>query len=272
MTKLRTRVVALLIGAAGLCGFATTASADGYQKKRHYAPAPCCFSWSGFYAGINGGYGFSADDDPVVWRETFGLLPFFGPVNAGSLDIAGGFGGIQVGYNAQNGPWVIGIEADLQGADISDSASATTSYLGGTATFDTTHRVGWFGTFRPRLGYTWDRTLLYATGGFAWGSVKHTMRWADDFGFLAQDTTSSMQVGYAVGGGIEHAFNCCWSVKLEYQYIDLGKEDYVAPELIALTQQPVTGLAIHSQADTDFHTIRVGLNWRWHDRRDKPLK
>jgi outer membrane immunogenic protein len=272
MAKLNSNLLALVVGAVGLCGLAATASADGYQK-RGYAPAGCCFSWSGFYVGINGGYGFSADDEGVAWRETFNTTPFFGPGNGGSLDIAGGFGGIQLGYNFQNGRWVFGIEADLQGADISDQSAGLTPYLaGGTATFTSEHQVGWFGTLRPRLGYSWDRTLVYATGGFAWGQVKHSMRWTDGFGFEARDTTSSAEVGYAVGAGIEHAFNCCWSVKLEYQYIDLGSQHYVAPELFG-PGGAATAFAIHTDTDTDFHTVRVGLNWKWHDRREaKPLK
>jgi outer membrane immunogenic protein len=269
-------MLALAIGAAGLCGFAAAASADGYQKKRHYAPAGCCFSWSGFFVGINGGYGFSAEDEGVAWLETVSVanavLPFFGPGNGGSLDIAGGFGGIQVGYNFQGGPWVWGIEADVQGGDISDQSAGLTPYLAGaTATFTSEHRVGWFGTLRSRLGYSWDRTLLYATGGFASGSVKHSMRWTDGLGFEARDTTTNTQVGYAVGGGIEHAFNCCWSVKLEYQYIDLGDNEYVAPELFG-PGGAATAFAIRTVTDTDFHTVRVGLNWKWHDRDAKPLK
>ena len=65
---------------------------------------------------LNGGYGFSGIDDSVVWNETFATTPFFGPASAGSLNPAGAFGGVQVGYNQQLGSLVVGIEADLQGA------------------------------------------------------------------------------------------------------------------------------------------------------------
>jgi outer membrane immunogenic protein len=274
MARLHGRMVALVAGAAGLCSLAATANADGYQR-RAYAPVACC-SWSGFYVGINGGYGFSANDDGVAWTETFAATPFFGPANAGSLDIAGGFAGIQLGYNAQMGPWVLGIEADFQGADISDETTGSiTPYLaaGGVATMTSSNRVGWFGTLRPRLGYTWDRTLLYATGGLAWGGVTHTMRWVDNFGFLAQDRTSTSPTGYVVGGGIEHMLSCCWSIKVEYQYINLGSEHYIAPELFTPgAAAAATAFAIHTDTQTDFHTVRIGLNWKWDDRRDKPLK
>ena len=274
MAKLHGRVVALAVGAVGLCGVAATANADGYQK-RSYAPVGGCCSWSGFYVGINGGYGFSADDNAVLNVETIQASPVTidGAGLFGSLDPAGGFGGVQVGYNAQMGPWVLGIEADLQGGDISDSShGVVTNFLPGlTATLDTTQRVGWFGTLRSRLGYSWDRTMVYATGGFAFGSVKHSMRFIDNFGFEARDTSSDAKVGYTVGGGIEHALSCCWSVKLEYQYINLGDEDYKAPLLFG-PGGAATVFRETTNTDIDFHTVRIGLNWKWDDRRDKPLK
>jgi outer membrane immunogenic protein len=277
MAKLHTRVIALAVGAAGLCGFAAAASADGYQK-RGYAPAGCCFSWSGMYVGINGGYGFSADDQAVVNIETIqapGAANPNGVGTFGSLDPDGGFGGIQVGYNFQGGPWVFGVEADLQGGDISDSSTGTvTNFLPGlNATLDTTLRLGWFGTARARLGYSWNQTLIYATGGFAYGSVKHTMLFRDNFGFVGQAAQSESKVGYVLGAGIEHAFNCCWSVKLEYQYIDLGDEDWNAPLLFVAGGGAATVFRENTATDLDFHTVRLGLNWKWHDRREaKPLK
>jgi outer membrane immunogenic protein len=97
------------------------------------------------------------------------------------------------------------------------------------------------------------------------------MLWNDSAGFVARDQTSSSATGYVVGAGIEHAFSCCWSVKLEYQYINLGSEHYVAPELFIPAGGIATAFAIHTDHDTDFHTVRLGLNWRWHDR-EKPLK
>jgi outer membrane immunogenic protein len=265
----KTRVSAIaLVTVAGLLGSAAPSLADGYERGV-YAPR---FSWSGFYVGINGGYGFSADDYAVVWNETNATLPFFGPATAGSLSPAGGFGGGQVGVNRQFGGVVLGLEADLQVSDISDTAAgSTTPYLapGGIATVTSKSAVGSFGTLRPRIGFTWDRTLLYGTGGLAWGRVTHSMLYVDSFGFTGQDKTSSSQVGYAVGGGLEHAFSGGWSMKAEYQYINLGSHSYIAPELFG---GATTAFAIHTNTDTDFHTVRLGLNWKWDDRRDAPLK
>jgi opacity protein-like surface antigen len=67
--------------------------------------------------------------------------------------------------------------------------------------------------------------------------------------------------------------SCCWSIKVEYQYINLGSEHYIAPELFTPgAAAAATAFAIHTDTQTDFHTVRIGLNWKWDDRRDKPLK
>jgi outer membrane immunogenic protein len=266
------RFVALATGVGALVGAGAPAAADGYVGRGGYA-AP--FSWNGYYVGINGGYGFAASDENVVWTETFAAAPFFGPAAGGSLDIAGGFGGLQIGANHQFGRWVVGLEADAQWSGISDDAAAvTTPYLapGGTAAITTKNSVNWFGTVRPRLGYAFDRSLVYFTGGLAWGEVKHRLAWADSFGFSAFDTKSGLQVGYVLGGGIEHAFDSRWSLKLEYQYINLGDQNYSAPEVFG-PQNAATAFAIHTNTDTDFHTVRLGLNYKFNDRRELvPLK
>src|SRR5262245_48637189 len=142
------KFAALTTGGLALLGAAAPALADGYAGRGYAAP----FSWSGYYIGINGGYGFAARDEKVVWTETNNAALFFGPSAGGSLDIAGGFGGVQLGANHQYGRWVVGIEADAQGGNISDESAAVVPYLGGTAAFASKNSVNWFGTVRPRLG------------------------------------------------------------------------------------------------------------------------
>ena len=71
---------------------------------------------------------------------------------------------------------------------------------------------GIFGTVRPRLGYAIDRTLLFATGGLAYGGLNSSP--------LSGNATSN--VGYALGGGVEYAFTYNWTVKLEALHINLS--------------------------------------------------
>ncbi|HZV21755.1 MAG TPA: outer membrane beta-barrel protein, partial [Hyphomicrobiales bacterium] len=161
------------------------ANAGGYKD----APLPyvAAVNWSGAYGGFNVGTGWLADDGSAL------------------LSPSGGFAGGQIGYNWQGvfgmGPnWVLGVEADLQGSGIEDSSSGLKSSL------------NWFGTIRGRVGYAFGSTLVYATGGFAFGEVENTV-------FPARATET--QTGYAVGGGVEYRFNPTWSIKGEYQFISL---------------------------------------------------
>ena len=112
-------------------------------------------------------------------------------------------------------------------------------------------------------------TAVYATGGLAWGAITHTLQTADNFGFSSSDRKSTLAIGYSVGGGIEHAFSSRLSVKLEYQYIDLGSEHYKAPLLFGTA---ATAFAMSTYTHTDFHTVRVGLYYKFHDRGEAPLK
>jgi outer membrane immunogenic protein len=279
MAKLQTSVIALAVAAGGLLGLSATASADGYVRGP--APVAGCCSWSGMYFGINGGYGWSATDNDVVVFETVQAQGVINPSGVGvfgSTSPSGGFGGLTVGYNFKGccGPWVAGIEADFEGSGISDKSTGfVPNYLPGglNATVDTNLQLTAFGTLRGRLGYSVGPTLLYATGGLAWGEVTHTMRFVDNFGFTAQDRSSDSRTGYVVGAGAEYMMSCCWSLKLEYQYINLGSEGWSAPLLFTAGGGAATVFRENqAKVDLDFHTVRVGLNYKFNDNRDAPLK
>ena len=165
----------------------------------------------------------------------------------------GGFGGGQIGYNFQSGSFVYGVETDFQGAGITDSVNGLSA---NGAPFSSSERVDWFGTVRGRLGWAFGPTLVYATGGFAYGNVNQ--RAVLDGDTFASNTT---QTGYTVGGGVEYKFNPAWSIKAEYQYIDLGN------------QKLTDGLGNSTNdLDTNFQTARVGLNYRFGGGEIVPLK
>jgi outer membrane immunogenic protein len=192
-----------LLGAviAALAFGAPAQAADAPIKGPYYKAAPV-FSWTGFYFGGHIGYG---------WGEA--NVPAAGVV----FDIDGFLGGAQLGYNWQVSPnWVFGIETDISASDI------------GAAGFN----VDWFGTTRLRLGYSWDRMLLYVTGGLAYGGTNAT----------------SGHAGWAAGAGLEWAFAPRWSAKIEYLFVDLGDE------ILPLFAAPVS---------VDFSTIRFGVNYRF---------
>ena len=253
---------------AGL--FATAASAADMGVVK--APVAPPFSWLGTYVGINGGYGWGRSQD-VVDTETVNTL-FSAAASFGPLKTTGGFGGIQAGANFyEAGGLIFGIEADVQRGEIKGTSSATVNgFLPGglNATVNSSNRVDWFGTVRPRIGFAWDRALFYATGGLAWGKVHHYYTFADNFGFYASDQKHTARVGYAAGGGIEYAFTPNLSLKAEYQYINLGTQHYKAPLLFG-PGAVATVFSETTRLRTDFQTVRLGLNYRWPEAAPAPV-
>ena len=196
---------------------------------------------------MNAGYGFGAS------RQ---LSDF----NLGNvLDIfqtakpVGGFGGGQIGYNWQlaNAPWVLGVEADLQGSGIKGSHTG----VGTTAGLETsTVNIRWFDTFRGRIGYAADRVLLYVTGGAAFGNVNSSLSSPVVPGTF--ETAQGTRSGFAVGGGLEYLIAPKWSLKAEYQYIDLGSKALIGipPVFVGFRTLPI---------DTAFNTVRAGINYHF---------
>ncbi|MDQ0391784.1 outer membrane protein [Labrys monachus] len=228
------------------------------QAAEPIAPIVAPFSWTGLYAGINGGYAFGTRRDANM-TEALGGSPE-NTFKYGSLSQKGGFGGIQAGYNQQYGNFVLGLEADIEGAAIDGKASRFNNHNG--STVSTKDNVNWFGTVRPRIGYAFDNILIYATGGVAFGGVRYGQDYyqRDVLIYTANSRDSSTKVGFVLGAGVEYAINDHWSAKLEYQYIDLGTSKASAPEITGPT---VTGYSINGKMRTDFSTIRLGLNYRF---------
>jgi len=261
-----TKISTLLCAAAAVAALSAPAAAADMRMPMEAPPmvAPI-FSWTGFYIGVNGGGGFGAGHNAIV-NETLAGAPFVsGPWpgfgNFGKLDPAGGFGGGQIGYNYQVQNWVFGIETDLQGASIKDSAGATLPYLvGSTITSNVSQKIDWFGTLRGRLGIAFDRVLLYGTAGLAYGETKTGLTMTDSLGFSAANANKSTRTGWVAGGGVEWAFAPNWSVKGEYQYIDLGRTRVSAQEFLAGAP---TAFAVSTSVRSDFHTGRVGINYRF---------
>ncbi len=232
-------------------GLTTSYAADLYRAPP--APPPVSYvppvvatnTWTGFYAGINGGYGWDSGGDTVTYFDGLGQW--------GRAQPQGGFGGGQLGYNFQSGPLVFGVETDFQGAGISGSVTGVTA---ADIPFSAQQNIDWVGTVRGRLGLAFGNTLVYGTGGFAYGNVDQRAVWGD-----AVFTRNTTQTGYVAGGGIEYKFTPAWSLKAEYQYIDLGSQKLT--DSVGNTTSPL---------DTNFQTARVGLNYRFGGGGYEPLK
>jgi outer membrane immunogenic protein len=164
------------------------ANAADLRAPTYKAPAyvaPLAPSWTGFYVGLNAGYGFGTADFGAVELEPSGF-------------VAGG----TIGYNLQTGSWVWGIEADIAYSNLNDSFGALEA------------DVNWLGTARGRIGYAgWGSMMPYITGGAAFGDIEASVPGFSD---------SEMGIGWTAGVGLEYMVWSNWSVKFEYLYADLG--------------------------------------------------
>jgi outer membrane immunogenic protein len=183
--------------AALMAGVASSAmAADLPTRKAPPAPvtyAPPVFSWTGFYVGVNGGWGGAS-----------------GGGNLGSP--TGGLVGGTVGYNYQIGQFVAGLEGDWDWADINKS-----SVNGVAGAYS--NKIDDLVTVRARAGYAIDRALLYVTGGYAG---------ADDRVSAAIPGVSSTdwRSGGVIGAGLEYAFTNNISAKAEYIYAPFQGRSY----------------------------------------------
>jgi len=203
-----------------------------------YVPPPIpVFSWTGFYAGVQGGYTFGKDTtDAVATAGPYGrggvgvgAIPGSKAFASLSSNPGGVVGGGHVGYNVSTrslpvlnglggiggGGLVVGIEGDAEGLDNSSTRLATSGFLG---TPFSKIKSNLQGSVRGRIGIGFDRLLVYGTGGAAFGDFKSTYG-LDALAFQSFDTT---RVGYTVGGGVEYALTNTWSVRAEYRYSDYG--------------------------------------------------
>lgn len=186
----------LAAGAPALAADLPPPVAPPPQAPATYVPmAAPIFSWTGFYLGINGGYGFGTGD-------------FSSGTSVSSVD--GFLVGGTVGANYQMGSFVVGVEGDLDWNDIDGTNSTTCNPGAGGCEV----KSNWLGTGRVRAGWAWDRILFYGTGGAAFGNVEG--------GNIGGPFDSGTQVGWTAGAGIEGALTPNWTARVEYLYVDLG--------------------------------------------------
>lgn len=242
------RIQAALLGAASLL----TLDAQAADLPRRAPPAPPArslpvFTWTGLYAGLNAGYAFRAGSSAYT-------DPTYGTVTGGNR--AGGFaGGGQLGYNYQFTPGsglVIGFETDIQAASF---AKADAAYLGSTPYYSVRPSLDYFGTVRARLGYAFDRVLVYGTGGFAYGGGARST-YAASYPYTLPSTD---RTGYAAGGGIEYAFTEKLSAKVEALYLHLGRGTTAATYYNA----SVPAFYGAGKQDSGLALVRAGVNYRF---------
>jgi outer membrane immunogenic protein len=210
------------LAAVAVIGVASVAFAADLPTKAPVYKAPVAVTtWTGFYVGVQAGYGW--ENDP-----TYNYIPSLAMDPSVSFGMRGFVGGGTAGYNSQIGALVLGVEGDISYSDVNGSVltvnTAPCFEQGCTA------RLSWFSTGRLRAGYAFGDWLPYITGGGAVGEIKGSA----DIGACNPATTCAFDEtrwGWTAGGGLEYQFYRNWSAKVEYLYMNFGSPSFNAPNL-----------------------------------------
>ncbi|MCW5689075.1 MAG: porin family protein [Pseudolabrys sp.] len=181
---------------------------------------------------MNGGYAWSRFDG----TGTFG---------SDTVTAKGWLGGATVGYNYQMGRFVLGVEGDFDWANV----KYETPLFAGTLTL----KNDYFITAAARLGYAFDRTLIYGKVGAAWTRDK----WDGNDGTGGTVTASNNRTGWMLGAGVEYAIWQNLSAKIEYNYLMFSG---VTPSFAT-----GGGLTVAGTGDVSLKTqiVKAGLNYRF---------
>jgi outer membrane immunogenic protein len=259
--------VSSLLAATAISTAAISAASAADLPVRTAPPAPIIqavpiFTWTGFYAGVNAGWGWrDSDRDPVILAPG-GLVPagLAGTLIFNNNDDGGFTGGGQIGYNYQIGSFVVGLETDIQWADTDQDQDVVfipaTGFVG---TFVpgvfNSNAPEWWGSVRARAGVAFDRVLVYATGGLAY---------------------TDNSTGWTVGGGVEWALPVNWlgssavTFGLEGLWLSFEDDDDNLNGAIG-TFTPVGGaptpvfapLLANNNNDNEFFVARAKLNFKF---------
>jgi outer membrane immunogenic protein len=242
-------------------------------------------NWTGLYVGLNAGYAWSrASMDPVILAPNCVGQPacpaLLAAMSSSQSMTSNAFaGGFQAGANKQSGPWVIGIEADIETFRLRNGFAfgpiRPTAGFPVTLTSSGSVDTNWLATLRPRVGVTFANVLVYATGGLAFTNQNNTLNdlliTTGGGGFTgtigAFNVTSSPVVGWTAGGGIEYALAPRWSLKAEYLHVDFGSASGAAPATNlpppALCPCGFTAAVLTATTRLTANLVRVGLNFRF---------
>ena len=232
------------VGTAALCLMSVAAFGADLRLPAPVVPLP--FTWTGCYAGVQAGGGFGQKD----LNDSAGVVSPIAGFTAADLNISGYMVGGQIGCDYQFASnWVIGIEGAATGGKIGGSVGVATPGLpGDNATFKQT--TDFLSSATARVGYAWDRWLLYGKGGAAWAGDRYSA-----FDALATYDFEGLETrfGWTAGAGIEWAFFDDWSLKLEYDYYGFGTHSVTFIDNVSGTIGPL-------DIKQNIHVVLLGVN------------
>jgi opacity protein-like surface antigen len=228
-----------------MTGVGAASAADlAVNAPVYKAPPPVLSDWSGFYIGVNGGYGWAATAIPDLGIDG----------SAVPLNPKGGLFGGHAGYNWQYKSVVTGVEVDFDGADINGTSSATTSGI--PLLEPTTAKINELASARARLGYLVLPDLLaYGTAGAGWDHTN--LSFAANPGVQVPALNGGVsQFGWVAGAGLEYKFYGNWIARAEYLHYDFDASS-VNVSGVGIPTSPV------SLSRETVDAVRGGLSYKF---------
>jgi len=233
----------LLLATAASVVLASPAFTADLQPLIGKAP-PGAYNWTGLYYGghCGGAWGNTrTTGDRNAFDETANEVYNLRP--------AGWVCGGQLGFNLQISGWFWGIEADLGYLGLKASIVQRSSPRNFVEV-----QYGAYGVAATRVGVVVDRALLYAKGGVAFAKIRNTAGDLDGGTVIDPSDLTELDkthIGWAAGTGIEYGLTSSWSLKLEYLYMDFGKDNSSNQDRDLFTHR------------NSVHTIKAGFNWHF---------
>jgi outer membrane immunogenic protein len=244
------------VAIAGLVAGASAASAADLPARTAPAPAPYVaaipiFTWTGFYVGAQVGYAWGDNNNDIPGGAFVArggvLVPFDGGFGGNNDSF---LAGVHAGYNYQFGAFVAGVEGDIEGLFGDDNNNFNDVLFDANgrpaAVSFSANSLDWQGSIRARLGFAFDRALIYATGGFAFGGVSGGF----NQGLIGSNNDDTL-TGWTLGAGVEYALTNNLTTRIEYRYTNFSGNDSVFNNVN------------FGGGDLDFHTVRVGLSYKF---------
>jgi outer membrane immunogenic protein len=248
--------VALTAGGQALAADLPPPMAPPPRAPAAYIPVGPAYNWSGFYIGGNLGAGFSKGS----YSDSLGST--FNSSNSNTSFLGGGQVGVN--YEFYNGV-VIGAEAMFDWAPNTNNTITATGPINpatgasiGTGTAQLNNR--WLTTVTGKLGYAWDRVLLYGKGGGAFvGQSNSNVSVSPAAGGVvpASLSSNSTNSGWTAGIGVEWAFAGNWSARAEYDYIGLTNQTYTVTSTSILNGDQI------SANSRSIQIVTAGVNYRF---------
>ena len=203
------------------------------------------FDWSGLYLGGHVGYARGLDRNTLFDPAAMPISSSFGSL----------YGGAQIGYNhVFASRFVLGVEADISFPNFLEDGITTrrTTAVGS----EITRQVDYLATLRARLGYAFDRWLVYGTGGLAFTQA----RLVETPGVVrADDKLLPTRLGWTVGAGVEWAVWSNLSAKIEYDYLSFANKPVALDPVVAFAGAGQLVVNV----EHSIQTVKAGLNWRF---------